>query len=478
MTYTRNILLIFIFGFFTIIGASYAADTIIQNISGGQTSDIPGSYQNNTMTISNGDLKFINAWGNNEVVGDYFLGYYYDPAFGVFEILRNPGERLRIISESSSQCPSSHDDYKLDGYSYNVNFWFIDFNYDSSIYSYICIPKDPNNPNLNTYFGWYAYSPYIGFQSLSGIDLDASVDLSGDHDSDGRNIKVDGIAASTNSQETLLWQFDDEVRIIGELTKSSFRKDVHQKVFQVIKNISIENGSTPFVVNRLWNSDWSVNADGAKFLQDSVLYFSMTGQDVRIDSEDNIEWEKTLIVEGWNIYINGDIKNSDGDGILGLIALEKDGIGGNIYINPSVTDIHAIIYADRSLISYDEGNELDGSTLASELANQLYIRWSVFSENTIWASQKNPAECPFYVDDSNCNTESKAMKYDLNFLRKYILVQPIDADWNPAWPRVPQFGAAQSYGNTGSRGGRSEYERFPVIIEYDSRIQQNPPPLF
>lgn|GEM_PF-4467169 len=39
--------------------------------------------------------------------------------------------------------------------------------------------------------------------------------------------------------------------------------------------------------------------------------------------------------------------------MLGIIVTQKNGVGGNIYIDPSVTDIHAILYADRSLMSYN-----------------------------------------------------------------------------------------------------------------------------
>ena len=89
------------------------------------------------------------------------------------------------------------------------------------------------------------------------------------------------------------------------------------------------------------------------------------------------------------------------------------------------------MYADRSLISYNGTNELDGMSPASLLANQLYIQGSVFSENTIGTSQSTPPVCPYYVASSDCTTKNQAMKYDLNFLRKYILVQPADSDGNP-----------------------------------------------
>ena len=108
-------------------------------------------------------------------------------------------------------------------------------------------------------------------------------------------------------------------------------------------------------------------------------YFAPTaGGNIEISGTD-LSGNKTLVVEGGNIYITGNIR---GSGILALIALEKNGVGGNIYINPSVTDIHAVMYADRSVISYN-GAELDGSTQDSVLANQLYIKGSLFSENTL-----------------------------------------------------------------------------------------------
>ena len=143
------------------------------------------------------------------------------------------------------------------------------------------------------------------------------------------------------------------------------------------------------------------------------------------------------MVEGGNIYITGNIT---GNGILALIPLEKNGVGGNIYINPVVTDIHAVIYADRSVISYN-GAELDGTTQDSVLANQLYIKGSLFSENTLGGFELT--KCPFYVTNSNCNTAQKAAKYDLNYLRRYVIVT--ETDEFGATTRYPQFDGEYAY---------------------------------
>ena len=467
--------------------AVYAADTLIQNLRGWQTADTPGSYGTRLMTVNKASgswaMSLINKDGDTNTAGDYFSWYYYDPAFGMFEVDPTSSERVRLTWDTTNSCAPTHDGYKLEGFSYNPDFGFMNFNYDSTRYTYICLPKDPTDDRLTAKLGWHAYSPYIGFQSLDGIEIDTSVDFSADHDAEGRYIKVDGVVASGNSEEALAGQFDDDVRVLGELTKSTFRKDIHQKIFSVVTNVTVDNGSTPYTATNLWNAKWNAAADGKTLVDDSVLYFgNVSGETVTINGNNNIEGNKTLVVEGGNIRITGDIRNTDGDGILWIIALEKDGDGWNIYIEPSVTDIHAIMYADRSLISYKWANavgarELDGSTPASELANQLYIQGSVFSENTIGASTKLTPECPYYVEDSACNPDS-SVKYDLNFLRRYILVQPVDGDGNPDGPKIPQYGGSESYMNTTSRGPKPDNQKYPVIIEYDSKVQQTPPPFF
>lgn len=148
-------------------------------------------------------------------------------------------------------------------------------------------------------------------------------------------------------------------------------------------------------------------------------------------------------------------------------------MGGNIYIHPSVTDIHAVMYADRSAISYN-GTELDGTTSDETLANQLYIKGSLFSENTLGGFELT--KCPFYVTNSNCNTAQKAAKYDLNYLRRYVLVTETDDIGNVT--KYPQFNANQSFAGGATRGSKNaDFEEYAVVIEYDSRVQQSTPSL-
>ena len=413
-----------------LFGVAQAADTLITYIAGYQTATNPWSSNTRIMTLADTDMSFVNKWNNADSIWDYFNGYYYDPAYGVFQMNAslNPAQNVQVSWVSYSWCSTGYAWYRLSWYSYNTNFGFVDFASSAipaSNRSYICIPIDGNDDTLTAYMWWYAYSSYLGFQNFDGIRLDTSVDLWVEHNSEGRFIKVEGLVSSQNTGELIADQFRDDVRVVGNITKSSLRKQIQQKVFSVIKNVSPNNGSNS--VSGLGASLWS--GTNGKILQNGkVLYFwDVWGANIIISGNDNIGGSKTLVVEGGNIYITGNIR---GTGMLGLVALQKNNQGGNIYIDPSVTDIHAIMYADRALMSYDGSSELDGNTQAQDLASQLYIYGSIFSENTIGGSSSTL--CPFY--ESSCN-DAKSKKYDLNYLRRYILVQEVDVDGNPIWPK-------------------------------------------
>ncbi len=145
------------------------------------------------------------------------------------------------------------------------------------------------------------------------------------------------------------------------------------------------------------------------------------------DSSTNIRvtGKRTVLVVGGNVYIRNNIYYSSlSKDTLGIIALKDSaGNGGNIYIDPNVTNIAGTLFAEKSIISYDGTAELDGFTRAFTLRNQLHIYGSTFSENTIGGSRMTTPQCPFYIT-SGCTT-AVAQKYDLNYLRRYYLVNNI-----------------------------------------------------
>jgi len=294
-------------------------------------------------------------------------------------------------------------------------------------------------------------------------------------------IKITGNTSSQNVQELLENQFTDDVRILWDLTKSTFKKDIERQVYSVIRNQDPKTtGGLSISSSDLNQPSWSANrydiwntgSRGSSLFWDKVLYF-WDGSTVILNGASNIEWEKTLIVENADLYINSDIENTDNDGVLWIIV-----INGDILIDNRVTDIHATMYTNQSILSttfaiYNNStnNYLDGIAELNQLSNQLYIRWSVFSENTIWWSRKATAECPYYVSLSECVDVLTAQAYDLNYLRRYFMRDLLPAgapDWvvdTPSWD--------QSRAN-----GQSGFEEYPVIIDYNPLIQTTPPPFF
>jgi hypothetical protein len=281
-------------------------------------------------------------------------------------------------------------------------------------------------------------------------------------------VKVLWKTHSQNQEDILLGQDDDDIHILWNIEKSDLKQEIRKKVFEILRKVSPNNGT-----GRVWDLDgdgieawvWD-NLDGVKLQDNTVLYFwELSGSNISLDvwPTHRMKWKKTLVVVWGNLYIESDVINDTQSDILWIIVLkDKDNNGWNIYIDPSVTRIDGILYADKSLVSYDWSNELDSNTPNSTLANQLYIYGTVFSENTIWWSAKSPPDCPYYIE---CSDVSVAQKYDLNFLRSYRM--RTDGTTANGWSNY--FGVYDS---------SYQYYTFPLVIKYNSQIQILPPPLF
>ncbi len=147
------------------------------------------------------------------------------------------------------------------------------------------------------------------------------------------------------------------------------------------------------------------------------------------------------IVE-WDIYINGDIWPPVAQKPKVLIALKKsDGTGGNIYIHTNVKNIAASLIADGSIFGWD-GASTVSPTIKNEWINQLYIRGSIMSNNTIGWKWLN--RCPKWI--TPC---SNPEYYDFEHMRKYP-----DGWWTAS-------------------SGITESASF--IIEHDPRLVQDSP---
>jgi hypothetical protein len=296
-------------------------------------------------------------------------------------------------------------------------------------------------------------------------------------------VKITWITASKNKNEIIDNQFTQDISILWNIYKTTVKKDIISNVYSLIKSITADNGTRNI---RDLTSFSSSSNSWKKLLKDTVLYFGdLDGSQVVLwDGDEQIDGVKTIIVVWGDLYIQNNMyyQNKSED-ILGVIVLkDENGKGGNLYIDPSVTNIVWTYIIDKSIISYNWG-ELDGNTLQDILKNQLHIFGSVFSENTIWWSRANPVKCPYYV--SSCNQEM-AQKYDLNFLRRFTL----NTLWIPigtnakviGWWRYDStswtFVSWASYFARNITSLTDSYLKYPVVIEYNALVSKVYPPLF
>jgi hypothetical protein len=79
----------------------------------------------------------------------------------------------------------------------------------------------------------------------------------------------------------------------------------------------------------------------------------VSGLDLTIASNITLGTRKVvLLVENADIYLNGNVSLTDGSGFMAvLVGEQSDGTKGNIYINPTVTDLEGIFLSDNAFLT-------------------------------------------------------------------------------------------------------------------------------
>jgi len=177
----------------------------------------------------------------------------------------------------------------------------------------------------------------------------------------------------------------------------------------------------------------------------------------------------TLYVLGGDVYIDGDIGSDSSR--LGIIALEEDGTGGNIYIDPSATDLYVNIFADGGIYSDSEAlltggypSWLNDAYRMATLKNQLYINGS-FSARMILNASDVYDELGYYTCGEGEVTEAIANECSLENLRQFRLCYELDSTGSPTTTtELCDEGEELSDYGTDYAATYSEYPS--VILEY------------
>jgi hypothetical protein len=336
------------------------------------------------------------------------------------------------------------DPWYLSGYAWSPNAWWISLNHGEAYAS--GVEFIPDTKKLVGYgysptLGWIPFGSYGG----TGIVVDIKEGFIG-------KIDVIGTIGGTKTFDVLYevgWAFN------------SASMTVFSNV--VRKNISII----------MRNADTKINSNlggaGAQSFNKSMIFRSddnPTSQFVTYSAIQNTfdnDLSRSLIVIGADIYIDIDLTTPALlDRSRAIIALKNEKWEwGNIWIKWSVKKIEGVLFSEKSILSGEEFITWSlspyyvtkKSVFVDIPRNQLYIKWSIWGYNTIgWSSKDDWAICPYLSDNAIACNYDNAIKYDWNYFRIY--------NGTPA---------RRAYKDDSK-------DDYSVIIEYDPRTIQDPPP--
>jgi hypothetical protein len=337
------------------------------------------------------------------------------------------------------------DPWYLSGYAWSPNAGWIALSHGESNASWVAFIPDTKQLvgyGYSNNLGWIPFGEYAS----SGIAVDVKEWFIG---------KVDVIWAIGGSKT-----FNVLYDVGGSFNSASMTAFIN--VVRKNATIILRNAGTKINTNLtgLWAQSFN---DATIFRKDdnpSAEFLAYSNVKLTFDND----LSRSLIVIWADIYIDTDVISP----VLltksrAIIALKNDKWqGGNIYIKWSVKKIESVLFSEKSIIS---GEEFITGSLSSYYIskksvfldiprNQLYIKWAVGGYNTIWWSSKNGgAVCPTFNDlgGSACSYDN-AIKYDWNYFRIFN-------------------------GSTARRAyPDASKDEYSVIIEYDPRTVQNPPP--
>jgi len=232
---------------------------------------------------------------------------------------------------------------------------------------------------------------------------------------------------------------------VGNIGEAVQRKAITQNIGRLVQSSQLTptapanvnfDVSVPTISEVTGGDSLSYVMDGLDpGVDDQYVYYFKNDVTLLHSGGMNNQLNRSIIVEGADVYIDSDIFN---DPLLGnpnneeahfeIVALRGvNGQGGNVFIAPTVTYINANIVADGSMFPYDGSSksgaipDWDHLDANGHLDHQLTFVGSLVSNNTLGGSLGCPTDC-FRGDGSITTDEAIAKIYDMNFFRRHGLM--------------------------------------------------------
>ncbi|MEF2175567.1 MAG: hypothetical protein V3575_03780 [Candidatus Absconditabacteria bacterium] len=206
-------------------------------------------------------------------------------------------------------------------------------------------------------------------------------------------VKVVGLSSSNSNFFKITDSVGTDIQTTNNFASSSLNI-IKQNIINLTRGIEMKNES--------------INING------KISGINITTSNIYLSG--SIVGKSLVYSEGGDIVIKGNILKQDG-GVLTIAA-----IGGRIIIDPSVTEIHAILITDKGIFSFENNSKNEDTVKGlnnSILNNQLLIKGSIISlGNSIGGAISIGGE--YFLPKGEKTTDFyKAAFYDLNYLRRY-----------------------------------------------------------
>jgi hypothetical protein len=255
---------------------------------------------------------------------------------------------------------------------------------------------------------------------------------------------------------------------LGDIAQNELRNAISPNILTLTKNpassVCDSADVTITTTSELTNLSCKNQAGSVFYFKNNDVYLNLTSGVLPTG-------KKTILIENGDLHIQSNLAYPAGNtNSFGVIVLN-----GDIFVYPEVTNVVGAFYSEGSLVSVNASGKCGEDTSPScggsagfcdrsyELRNQLYWKGIIATRNTIGGADSSPVKFPSGVDTScpppscstatpSCTSSEIARIYDLAYLRTFH----------------PTSGGTQIYSSSDDA----------LVVEYDSRIQSNPPPLF
>lgn len=257
----------------------------------------------------------------------------------------------------------------------------------------------------------------------------------------------------------------EDVTVVGSVSRLELRDQIYESVMEVVRGVGdVGGGYVDFGVSPVGVSQ------GISLVNDTVFYFT---DDVKVGGGTvSGVGAVTMVVEGGDVYLAENLDITD-DSNIGIIVLEDDsGNGGNLYVYCGVTDVYANIFLDGSFVR----GSTDALCTETDLTNQLYLKGSLVSQNTIKGydpDDENGDGVTCTTGDGETGDCTGAEQQDLNYASYFQACYPqtyvdgiLEVDWDATYEDYTECPGFEFSNAMDSLVTKTFYWYYPSIIEY------------